>query len=161
MKTKRTSYYWLAEPLENRVGFNYRRMFGADACYLEGKLVLVFSEGDEPWNGMMVPADKDNHSMILEQYPQLINHEILPKWLYLSSDHEQFEELGKEIVTLILEGDSRFGTIPKPKIKKRKKCKQSSGVGINDSDGKRNKNKGKRTNSKLKPLADGRPPYLE
>lgn len=48
---------WLWEPLEADATFVLRSMFGAKAAYLDGKLMLCFCVGEEPWRGVLVCTD--------------------------------------------------------------------------------------------------------
>ncbi|MDX2109516.1 MAG: hypothetical protein SFY80_04670 [Verrucomicrobiota bacterium] len=151
------AHAWLVEPLLQLDGVIHKRMFGAFSIYLDGKLVLVTAEGDEPWNGLLFPVEKDRQSVVLEAFPQLTRHSVLPKWLYLPTSRDDFEPLAKELIELIRYRDPRFGTIPKPRSERKKKpplpCPESTHgapKGIVRS----------RHSVEQKALPDGRPPYL-
>lgn len=111
----RSEYSWLAEPLLALEGALPRRFFGCDAVYVRGRLLLVLSDGDEPWNGAMFPVERVNHKAILERWPQLREHPVLPKWLYLSATNEQFELLARALVREIAMGNPLFGVATVPK----------------------------------------------
>jgi len=51
---KSNSLLWILEPLESDASFTHRKMFGADAAYLDGLLYLIVADRDDPWNGVMV-----------------------------------------------------------------------------------------------------------
>lgn len=108
---------WLLEGFEEKSDFRRRKMFGCEAAYLGEKLVLVLADGKEPWNGMMVPAEKDQQPSLIAQWPVLSPHPILGKWLYLSVADSSFEEIALSVVERIRRGDPRFGTVPVPKKK--------------------------------------------
>ncbi|KAF0094107.1 MAG: hypothetical protein E1N59_2168 [Puniceicoccaceae bacterium 5H] len=130
---KHNAHRWIAEPLLQRADCVERRMFGAEAYYLGGKLVLLTTDGEEPWKGCLFPAERDQHAAILREFTALSEHPQLSKWLYLPQIHPEFEELAQELVQRCLAEDPRFGVIPPPKRKK----KQAK-----------------------KALPDGRPPHL-
>jgi hypothetical protein len=95
-------------------------MFGCEACYLNGKLVLVLADTEEPWNGVLVPVEREHHAVVLAQFPSLVNHPILPKWLYLSAERDDFEFVAQRIIRVIASGDPFYGTMPKEKRPKKK-----------------------------------------
>ena len=84
-------YAWLWEPLEPEPSFVLRSMFGTKAAYLDGKLVLCFSAGEEPWHGVLVATDRERHAPLLAEFPALGPHPVLPKWLYLPDSSDAFE----------------------------------------------------------------------
>lgn len=106
---------WLWEPLEGEPGFVLRAMFGAKAVYLDGKIVLCFSTGDEPWRGLLVPTDPSRHDALRADFPALIVHAILGKWLYLPESADAFERTAAALVQLVRRRDPRIGVVPKPK----------------------------------------------
>jgi hypothetical protein len=124
---KKFQLEWLFEPFCEDLSFDPRHMFGCRSAYLDGKLVMVLAENsnDPTWNGVLFPAEREDHEKILNEYPMLVNHKILPKWLYLPIDSEDFEEVAMEISEKIAARDSRFGTLPKEK-KRKKKSKASA-----------------------------------
>lgn len=115
------SLLWLFEPLEARSDLIQKKMFGCQAAYLGDRLVLVLADKEEPWNGILVPTDRDFHKLIQQDFPQLKPHPILGKWLYLSQSESSFEEVATQVVTSILTNDPRIGVDPKPKSKARRK----------------------------------------
>jgi|GEM_PF-6573828 len=122
-------YRWLAEPLLKIEGALPRRFFGCDSVYARGLLLLVLSDGEEPWNGAMFPVERVNHPAVLSRWPALREHPILPKWLYLSASNDRFEILSKELVAEIERGNQLFGVIPKPQGHKRLKNKGARPTG--------------------------------
>jgi hypothetical protein len=115
---KRPRYFeneWLFEALARRPGFRTRRMFGGLAAYLEDRLVLVLVEptrsGRWKWHGVLVCTDQARQPAILAQFPALAPHEVLKKWLYLDSHHEDFEPVMQGIAGCIARNDARFGVL--------------------------------------------------
>jgi hypothetical protein len=111
---------WLWEPLETEPSFELRSMFGAKAVYLSGKLQLCFTVGEEPWRGVLICTDKERQPSLIEEFPALRPHPILPKWLYLPESCEAFEAAAGRIVALVRKRDARIGVLAKPKRTKRK-----------------------------------------
>lgn len=106
---------WLIEPLEEDPTFLEKPMFGCLAAYLEGRLVLLLSEGEEPWNGVLVATSREHHPALLESFPALREHPVLGKWLYISQHHNKFEETVLKIVEKIVGGNVLIGVEPRPR----------------------------------------------
>jgi hypothetical protein len=125
------SLQWIFDSFERRPDFIQKKMFGCQAAYLEDRLVLVIAEGQEPWNGLMIPTEREFHHSLIKSFSSLLSHAVLGKWLYISQNHLDFEKVANEIVKLILSGDPRFGVEPKPKknrISKNKKNRSRNPV---------------------------------
>lgn len=116
---------WLWEPLESEAGFVLRQMFGAKAAYLDGKIVLCFCTGEEPWRGVLVPTDYAQHDALRVEFPALTHHPVLKKWLYLPESADAFERTATTLVSLIRQRDPRLGVVP-PGKKSRKIGRQSA-----------------------------------
>jgi hypothetical protein len=112
-------YEWLWEPLEPDPSFVLRPMFGTKAAYLDGKLVLCFSAGEEPWRGVLVCTERAHHASLLAEFPCLLPHEVLPKWLYLAESADDFERVAERLVALARRRDPRIGVAPQPGGSKR------------------------------------------
>lgn len=106
---------WLWEPLEDDATFVLRTMFGAKAVYLDGRNVLCFCAGEEPWRGLLVPTDRAHHAALQADFPALAPHPILGKWLYLPEDAPTFERDATALVQLARARDPRVGITPQPK----------------------------------------------
>ncbi len=120
-RTARTnSLLWILEPLERDAGYMHRKMFGADAAYLDGLLYLIVADRDDPWNGVMVCTSQDRHAALLADIPHLLMHPILGKWLYLPQSDESFEAIAGTLADLALARDPRMGVAPKPRARKSK-----------------------------------------
>lgn len=86
-------------------------MFGCVACYVAGRLVVVLADRREPWQGLLLPTEREVHSSLLEDFPDLRVHPVLPKWLYLPHGGG-FAASASQIIRRIADGDQRFGVEP-------------------------------------------------
>ena len=123
-------YAWMWEPLESDPTFVLRAMFGTKAAYLDGKLMLCFSAGEEPWRGLLVCTDHAQHPALCAEFPELTPHPILPKWLYLPESADTFERAGPRLVALARRHDPRIGVIPQPKKSKTAKTRNRRRPGL-------------------------------
>ena len=112
-------YAWLWEPLESDASFLLRPMFGAKAVYLNGKLMFCFIAKAEPWRGVLVATDRENHASLMADFPDLSPHSVLRKWLYLRESSDAFESVADALVRLARQRDSRIGVTPQPRKRKR------------------------------------------
>lgn len=119
---------WLFEPFEGQITYLRRKMFGCEAAYLNGRLMLVLAVGEEPWNGVLVATDRQYHPSLQNQWRQLRSHPVLGKWLYLSQTDPEFERIATSLVSSILERDVRIGVEPKPRKRKLKNNDCSGGL---------------------------------
>lgn len=120
-KIKREHKYgWVWEKLEHLDTYALRSMFGAKSVYLRGKIMLCLTEGAEPWNGVLVCTDKAEHESLCAEFRSLKAHPVLGKWLYLSDESRDFEQVIELLIKAILRGDPRIGVVPKPKGKRAK-----------------------------------------
>lgn len=123
MAKELSELYWVEDLLPE--GSIRKRMFGGFSYYLDEKLLLVVFESTgskvhrgtkyefEIWNGCMFPAEKEFHPSILEQFPHLVNHPVLPKWLYLPMETEDFEAKVEGILKELRRRNPWFGSYPK------------------------------------------------
>ena len=109
---------WVFDPLEARDDFLQKRMFGCLAAYLGDRIVLVVAAKETPWNGILIPTDREHHRAVQKLFPMLAPHPVLGKWLYLDQGDEQFEETVEGMIGLIQKGDPRIGVLPKAKKSK-------------------------------------------
>lgn len=112
-------FLWLVEPLADNPTFVDRPMFGGRSIYFDGRMVLYLAAKREPWRGVLVAVEREQHASILAQFPALRPHKILPKWLYLPEIAPSFERDAQAIVECIRRLDPRFGIVPKAKKRKR------------------------------------------
>jgi hypothetical protein len=110
---------WLWEPLEADPAFVLGSMFGTKVVYLDGRLALCFAAREEPWRGVLVCVERENHASLMSQFPLLSPHPVLPKWLYLSEDRDGFERISEQLVALAAARDPRIGIVPRPRKKRR------------------------------------------
>jgi hypothetical protein len=120
-KKKEQPLRWVIESLEDERSYLEKSMFGCLAVYLHGRLSLLLSSGEDPWNGLLIPTDHQFHDSIRQEYQNVIQHPVLKKWLYLPEATEDFESDAQEIVEVIRMNDPRFGVEPKGRVLKRKK----------------------------------------
>lgn len=122
---------WILEFFASRRDFSTRRMFGGLAVYLFGRMMLVLVEpsrsGRWKWHGVLICTQRALQPAILEEFPQLSPHEVLQKWLYIESRHEDFEPTMERVAKAIARDDRRFGILPQPR--KRPQSGIHKGVG--------------------------------
>ena len=109
---------WLWEEVEHEPSFVLRAMFGAKAVYLHGLMIFCFSARTEPWRGMLICTDRTRHASLTNDFPSLVPHPVLPKWLYLSESTADFETTATKLIRLARQRDPRIGLVPQ--IKKQK-----------------------------------------
>jgi hypothetical protein len=103
---------WIFEPLERDPGYSRERFFNMQAAWLDGLLYLAVASGEEPWNGLLVCTSHDRQAGLLHEYPALVPHPVLGKWLYVSQSHPEFETAVQDMVALARERDPRMGVVP-------------------------------------------------
>ena len=111
----RSSLLWIFESLEDDPRFMQRKLFSFDAAYLDGRLYLAVAEGKDPWNGLLVCTSREHHEALRNQYPQLVPHKVLSKWLHLSFSHPEFETIAIELAAMARKRDPRLGVDAKPR----------------------------------------------
>ncbi len=115
-------YDWLIEPIAEDPSFVRKPMFGAVGCYLNGKMVCVLAAREEAWRWLLVTVDREQHESIMGDFPALRPHDILPKWLYIPEEHDDFEPVAEAVIEAIRQGDPRFGVVPPPRKRKAKQA---------------------------------------
>lgn len=122
---------WILQAFDNDPSFFTRRMFGGLAVFLFGRQMMLLVEptktGRWKWHGILVCTEYPHHAAIVKEFPQLAPHDILKKWLYLDSRHEDFEPIMERVATAIARNDRRFGIHPNPKNPKTKKTRPRNG----------------------------------
>ena len=107
---------WILQVFQNHSSFFTKRMFGGLAVYLFGRQMMVLVEptrtGRWKWHGVLVCTDQARQPAIVEEFPQLAPHDVLKKWLYIDSRHEEFEPTMERVANAIVRDDERFGIIP-------------------------------------------------
>ena len=123
------------EPLEADPSLIYKPMFGGLAVYFNGLMVACLMEdpaqhtykdkkADYPiWFGMLICTSHEYHESLIEDFPELFPHPVLPKWLYLRmlDDEADFRLSARKIINRIYKLDPRIGIVPKKRKKKTKK----------------------------------------
>jgi hypothetical protein len=108
---------WIFEPFADHPTFFTKPMFGGLAAYLFERQMLVLVEptksGRWHWHGVLVCTGYEHHSSLQAEFPALLPHEVLGKWLFIDSGHENFESIMDAAARRIAENDARFGIFPK------------------------------------------------
>jgi len=123
-KKKDLPLRWVVESVEEERSYLEKNMFGCLAVYLHGRLSLLLSSGEEPWNGLLIPTDHQFHASILKDFSDIVQHPVLKKWLYLPEASENFETVVEDIVDAIKMNDLRFGVEPSEKVIDKKRSKK-------------------------------------
>lgn len=129
------------ESLLPEYGYRRKAMFGGFSYYIDDKIVLLTFESPggsrkykgqsynfDFWNGCMFPVDHEFQEKALKLCSFLVPHPILPKWLYLPQETENFDELVEEVLGHVLRPHSLWGSVPKSKSKAKKEKKWDEGV---------------------------------
>jgi hypothetical protein len=119
-KKPQNPFLWVVDAIMEEPSYIDKAMFGCRAIYLHGRLVLLLTSGAEPWNGLLIPTDHQFHESIKQDFPSVIQHPVLKKWLYLPEAFEDFETVASDIVGTIRTGDHRFGVEPRERKRKKK-----------------------------------------
>jgi hypothetical protein len=108
---------WIFQVFESQASFFTRRMFGGLAAYVFGRQMMVLVEptktGRWKWHGVLICTEHAHHRAIIEEFPPLAPHDILKKWLYIDSRHEDFERTMERVAQAISRDDPRFGIQPR------------------------------------------------
>ena len=133
MAKKEFTLTWALEPFDQHVSFYTKRMFGGLAVYVHGRMVIVLTESPgerdyrgkrydmDLWDGILLPVERQVHPSLMKEFPSLLSHPVLSKWLYLPQTADDFEDAAMEIAQGIAQNDLRFGILPKVKSPKKKK----------------------------------------
>jgi hypothetical protein len=120
----------LVASIEEQPTFLWRPMFGCIGCYLGGRLVVVLADRGRPWNGLLLPVERDVHSSLRTEFPALRAHAVLPKWLHLPDQARGFAGTAEAVMVRIAEGDPRFGVLPTVRRLPRKKSSRARVSGV-------------------------------
>ena len=123
MNMKTFEHEWILEPFVDHPSFLTKGMFGGLAVYLFARQMLLLIEptksGRWHWHGVLVCTDKKHHESIRAEFPALEPHEILKKWLFIESVHDDFESTMQAVAKRVANNDPRFGILPaEPKARK-------------------------------------------
>ena len=107
---------WILEPFAGRPTFFTKRMFGGLAAYLHERQMLVLVEptktGRWKWHGVLICTDREQHAAIRADFPALMPHGVLGKWLYIDTAHGDFEATMESVAGRMVRNDRRFGIVP-------------------------------------------------
>lgn len=112
---------WLAEPLNSEPSFELKSWFGGRTVMLDGKHHLFLTTQGEPWQGVLVCTFHEHQASLRADFPALLPHPVLKKWLYLPETSENFERDAKNLILLVKGRDPRLGILPSPRKKRAKK----------------------------------------
>ena len=110
---------WIFQAFEDHASFFTKRMFGGLAVYLFGRMMMILVEptktGRWKWHGVLLCTEHAQQPAILAEFSQLTPHDILKKWLYIDSRHDEFEPVMERVAEAIARNDRRFGIVPRPR----------------------------------------------
>lgn len=112
---------WLVEPLADAPSFVLKAWFGGRTVTLHGRHHLVLMTQGEPWQGVLVCTWHEQHASLRAEFPALVQHPVLGKWLYLPEAAPTFERDARRLVQCVKSGDPRLGILPAAKKKRRAK----------------------------------------
>ena len=103
------------------------------AVYLFGRQMMLLVEptrtGRWKWHGILICTEHAHQPAIIEEFAQLAPHDILKKWLYIDSRHEDFEPTMERVAIAIARDDQRFGIHPRPRKDSKPPSEEVSGAG--------------------------------
>jgi hypothetical protein len=128
---KKFEHEWILEAFVEHPTFFTKSMFGGLAAYLFERQMLLLVEptksGRWTWHGVLVCTDFHHHNSIQAEFPALMPHEFLRKWLFIDSTHDDFESTMEAVAKHIASNDLRFGVLAKgAKAKGRKQARWPS-----------------------------------
>lgn len=121
---KTFEHEWVLEAFADHPTFYTKRMFGGLAVYLFERQMLLLVEptksGRWTWHGVMICTDIDSHESLQREFPAFAPHEVLRKWLFIDSAHEDFESTMECVAKLVARDDPRIGIYSKTRKRKSK-----------------------------------------
>src|SRR6202163_3516028 len=112
---KTFTHEWILEPFREHPTFFSKSMFGGLAVYLFERQMLLLVEptksGRWKWHGVLVCTDYEHHASIRAELPALMPHQVLRKWLFIDSTHEDFESTMEAVAKHVATNDPRFGIL--------------------------------------------------
>ena len=122
---------WVLQAFDGHWTFFTKRMFGGMAAYLFERQMLVLVEptktGRWTWHGVLICTDREHHRAIRAEFPALMPHEVLGKWLFIATTHADFESTMEAVARRIASNDPRFGVAPRSARRRpAKKARRSS-----------------------------------
>ena len=114
---KTFEHEWIFDAFAEHRTFFTKRMFGGLAVYLFERQMLLLVEptksGRWKWHGILVCTDFERQSSIRAEFPALRPHDVLQKWLFIDSTHQDFESTMEAVASCVARNDERFGIVPK------------------------------------------------
>lgn len=130
---------WVEELLTP--GYRRKPMFGGFTYSYDDVMVMALFESEgsrsyrgqtypyELWFGCMFPVEREKQDEARAQFPFLVQHPVLGKWLYLPSETEDFESNAEAVLREIRRRNPLLGTIPNSKRpKKGRAVKEDAGT---------------------------------
>jgi hypothetical protein len=112
---KRFEHEWILAAFAEHRTFFTKRMFGGLAAYLFERQMLLLVEptksGRWKWHGVLVCTNYEHHSSIQAEFPALMPHQVLRKWLFIDSRHEDFESTMEAVAKRVASNDPRLGVL--------------------------------------------------
>ena len=122
---KKFKHEWILEAFAEHPTFFTRSMFGGLAAYLFERQMLLLVEptksGRWKWHGVLVCTDYAHQASIQAEFPALMPHDVLRKWLFIDSNHEDFESTMEAVAKRAAGNDPRFGVLSGSRKPKRKR----------------------------------------
>jgi hypothetical protein len=113
---KKFQHEWIFEAFSEHSTFFTKSMFGGLAAYLFERQMLLLVEptksGRWNWHGVLICTDYRHHASIQAEFPALLPHGALRKWLFIDSTHEDFESTMDRVAQRVASNDPRFGILP-------------------------------------------------
>jgi hypothetical protein len=104
---------WIFQAFVEHRTFFTKSMFGGLAAYLFERQMLLLVEptksGRWTWHGVLVCTDYEHHASLQAEFPALLPHDVLRKWLFIDSAHEDFESTMEAVAKQVARNDPRFG----------------------------------------------------
>ena len=123
-RLKRFDHEWIFDTFAEHRTFFTKRMFGGLAAYLFDRLMLILVEptktGRWRWHGVLVGTDYEHHASLQAEFPALMPHGTLRKWLFVDSTHPAFESTMEAVAACVARNDARFGVVPRSPRPRRK-----------------------------------------
>jgi hypothetical protein len=114
---KTFQHEWIFEAFVEHRTFFTKSMFGGLAAYLFERQMLLLVEptksGRWKWHGVLVCTGYEHHASLQAEFPALMPHDVLRKWLFIDSAHEDFESTMEAVAKQVARNDPRFGIRPK------------------------------------------------
>ena len=122
---KKFQHEWILDVFAEHSTFFTKSMSGGLAAYLFERQMLLLVESTKSgrwnWQGVLVCTHYQHHASIQAEFPALMPHAVLRKWLFIDSTHEDFESAMEAVAKQVASNDPRFGILPaSPKPRNRK-----------------------------------------